>query len=197
MFEKIPKARADLTPGCLYAIADGDWIYYGQVTVDKSVGFFDRRDRAVAEPEDVLTAAENAVLLIQYPSIGRALRSGSWKKLGRYPLAEAFQQPITLVQWPVGTVRVTVWRNGAPAYETTVDDPEIQDLERFAAWDAEYHVPPRLRLDFSGSRETTTIGGPIWRERKLAEHLAKRSAEFPWFALPDGWVSTKASSSPM
>ena len=48
MFSPNPKARADLKPGILYAlVGEGTWLYYGQVTPDKSVGFFRRRDREV------------------------------------------------------------------------------------------------------------------------------------------------------
>jgi hypothetical protein len=191
MFDVDPKARADLKPGTLYAVAgEGKWVYYGQVTPDKSVGFFKRRDRDITPSEEVLAAPLMAVIGVAYPSIGRALRAGSWKKLGRYPLPEPLRSPRATVQWPVGTLQVTVWLGGVPKYETTVDDPAIQNMERMASLDAEDHVPQRLTADFGAEKAEWHIGGPIWRERWIKEQYALRFPDAPWHKLPTEWVPT-------
>lgn len=61
MFERKPTARADMTAGALYAVnGEGGWIYYGQVTPEKTVGFFRRRDRQPATPTTADYGAEEA-----------------------------------------------------------------------------------------------------------------------------------------
>ena len=65
MFEEKQTARADLTAGTLYAITGNDgWIYYGQVTPEKCVGFFQRRDRQLAEATDALAAPVMSVITV-------------------------------------------------------------------------------------------------------------------------------------
>jgi hypothetical protein len=67
MFEKDPKARADFKVGTLYAIWGlADWIYYGQVAVDKSVAFFFRRDRKIAASADVLDSPIMSRMLVDF-----------------------------------------------------------------------------------------------------------------------------------
>jgi len=193
VFQGDPKARADLKVGTLYAVlGEGELIYYGQVTPDKSVGFFRRRDREVADVQAILSSAVMAVVTVAYPSITRALRAGLWHKLGRYPLVEALRAPRRVVQWPVGTLSVTVWEVGAEtAHETRVEDPAIQDLERVAVWDAEHHIPARLTADFGAEPPKWHIGGPLWRERRVKEEMAKRCPGHPWHQLPPDWVATE------
>lgn len=191
MFDANPKGRADLKSGTLYAIlGESNWIYYGQVSTEGTVGFFRRRDREVAPTGEILTTPLMAVIGVSYPSITRALRSGRWKKLGRFELAAELCELPPTVQWPVGTLDVTVWAGGEARYETRVDDPAIQTLERIAAWDAEGHIPARLTADFGQEEGEWHIGGPIFRERKLKEEIARRSPDQPWNALPSDWVPT-------
>ncbi len=191
MFETQASARADMTAGALYAIAgDGGWIYYGQVTPRKTIGFFKVRDRKLEDPPAVLTQPIMSVVSVFYPSIGRALRSGKWKKLGRFPVVPALNEPRLAVQWPSATLTVTVWTDGAPSYDTQVDDPSIQDLELIAAWDAEYHIPERLTADFGVEPAQWYVGGPIHRERRVREERAQRSPDDPTRKLPADWVST-------
>ena len=191
MFEGDPKARADLKAGTLYAVSGDDgWVYYGQVSPDKSVGFFRRRDRQIAEIAEILAQPTMSVVKVAYPSITRALRSGLWKKLGRFDLAHDLEGPRQTIQWPVGTLVVTVWTDGKPSRDTTVDDPTIQDLERMAVWDAQHHIPGRLTADFGVERSEWNVGGPIWRERRIKEELASRNPDKSWQALPAGWVHT-------
>ena len=191
MFERDPKARADLKAGTLYAVVgEGAWVYYGQVTPDKSVGFFRRRDREVADVQTILSSPTMAVVDVAYPSITRALRAGRWIKLGCYELVEALRAPRRVVQWPVGTLNVTVWEGAETTHETRVEDPTIQDLELMAVWDAEHHIPARLTADFGAEAPEWHIGGPIWRERRVKEELAKRSPDQPWHQLPSDWVGT-------
>ena len=110
MLESDPKARADLKPGTLYALlGEQDWVYYGQVTTDKTLGFFRRRDREVAAIEAIVTSPIMSVVSVVYPSITRALRSGRWQKLGRCELVPDLQRGRRVVQWPVGTLTVTIW----------------------------------------------------------------------------------------
>jgi hypothetical protein len=90
----------------------------------------------------------------------------------------------------VGTLTVTVNLDGAAAYEARVDDPAIQDFERMAAWDAEQHIPARLTADFGAEPAEWCIGGPIWRERRVMEEMARRAPDAPGLRLPADWVPT-------
>jgi hypothetical protein len=96
------------------------------------------------------------------------------------------------ILWPVGTLTVTVWSGGKPSYETRVEDPAIQNAERIAVWDAQAHIPERLTADFGAERAEWYVGGPIWRERQVAEERACRSPDAPWEQLPADWVPTNA-----
>jgi hypothetical protein len=147
--------------------------------LEKAIGFFRRRDRDLADIEDVLATPILSVLDVNYPSITRALRVGQWKKLGRFELVEALRKPRSVVLWPVGTLRVTVHREALAVYETSVDDPAIQDFEVMAVWDADGHIPSRLTADFGLEPPEWHVGGPIWRERKVKEEYAHRFPETP------------------
>ena len=191
MFTGDPKARADLKAGTVYAVmGDDGWIYYGQVTREKRVGFFRRRDRDVADISSILSSSVMTTVSVAYPSITRALRAGQWTKLGRYELVDGLRAARRVVQWPVGTLNVTVWEGADTIHETRVDDPAIQDLEVMAVWDAQHHIPARLTADFGAEEPSWHVGGPIWRERKVKEETAKRFPDQPWNQLPPGWVPT-------
>ena len=103
---------------------------------------------------------------------------------------EGLRLPAPAVQWPVGTLTVTVSDGTNAPYETRVDDPDIQNFEVMGAWDAEEHIPARLTADFGLEEAEWHVGGPVWRERKVKEELARRFPEQPWHRLPDDWVST-------
>ena len=195
-FPQEPKARADVKTGTLYAISGvSNWIYYGQKSDDRTIGFFRRRDRQVANSADILSSPIMSRLLIFYDSVGRAFRSGAWKKLGRYATCTELRESHPFVQWPVGTLDVTVWVGGVERTVTRVEDPAIQYLEIMAFYDAEYHVPERLAVDFDPVEASQTvenawaIGGPIWRERRVREERARRHPS-PWNELPADWVPT-------
>lgn len=189
MFEKQPKARVDMTGGTLYAVCGVDgWIYYGQVTAEKKIGFFQRRDREPIDAAILLCTPIMAVVAIAYPSITRALRSGLWKKLGRFTTALDLVAPRPMVQWPVGTLTVTVWEADGTSRDTPVHDPTIQDMELVAVWDAEHHIPGRLMADFGCEQAAWDVGGPIGRERWIREEAARRWPDQPWHKLPDDWV---------
>lgn len=191
MFEEQLTARADLTAGMLYAIAGSEgWLYYGQVTPEKRVGFFRRRDRKLSKASDVLAAPVMSVITVGYPSITRALRSGRWKKLGRFPVVSELVAPRPSVQWPAGTLDVSVWLGDRSDHDTRVDDPAIQNMELMAIWDAEEHIPARLIADFGAEKAEWHVGGPIWRERRVKEEMAARSADQPGHQLPPDWVPT-------
>ena len=191
MFEKEPSARADLKPGTLYAVAGEEaWVYYGQVTPEKKVAFFRYRDRKAACAEAPLAAPIMSVITVAYPSITRALRSGSWKKVGRAPVVDELVEPRPSVQWPVGTLTVSVWVGSEPTRDTRVDDPSIQGMELMAVWDAEHHIPARLTADFGEEKPEWHVGGPILRERRIMEERAMRFSDQPWHKLPADWVFT-------
>lgn len=192
MFEPDPKARADLKPGTTYAVTgEGGWVYYGQVAPGKHLVFFRYRGRQLEPPGVALGHPSMSTIMVAYPSITRALRAGYWKKLGRLPFAPASASPL-IVQWPVGTLTVTVWSSSGDEalYETRVEDPAIQDAELMAVWDAQEHIPKRLTADFGTEDPQWDVGGPIRRERRIKEELARRFPDQPWHQLPDDWVPT-------
>ena len=83
-----------MSAGALYAVTgEAGWIYYGQVTPEKRVGFFRRRDRKPSAVDDVLAAPIMAVISVAYPSIMRAVRNGQWQKLGRFSVVRELVAP--------------------------------------------------------------------------------------------------------
>ena len=187
-FPPAPRARADLKAGALYAIDGGDsFVYYGQVAANKQVGFFRFRNQTVTVSE-ALSAEAMCRFGVSYPSIGTALRAGVWFSLGRHELrSELIEEPV-LVQWPVGTLEVTLWKGASVIGTTQVHDPTIQNLEIIAAYDATFHVPPWLRADFAQAQDAWSVGGSVWRARRMKEDLATRHPEQPWHKLPQEWV---------
>ena len=131
-----------------------------------------------------------SLITVNLPSIGRAVRSGSWKKLGRAAVADRLKAPQPTVGWPVGTLMVTVEYDGEVSYDSTIDDPAIQELELAAVWDAEHHLPARLTADFGAEEGGWSVGGSVFRERQIAEERARRWPDQPWHQLPSGWVPT-------
>lgn len=192
MFEAKQTARADMAAGTLYAVSgEAGWIYYGQVTREKKVGFFRRRDLQPAPADEVLNTPVMVVTNVAVPSITRAMRTGKWKKLGKFPVVGALVASQPSVQWPVGTLTVTVWNGDGPDYDTRVEDSAIQNMELMAVWDATEHIPARLTAEFGAEEAEWHIGGPIWRERRIREERAARFKDQPWHRLPDGWVPTE------
>jgi len=90
MFDADPKARADLRAGTLYAIAgESAWIYYGQVTLDKAIGFFRRREHNLAGPEGVLSSNVMTTVVVAHPSIHRpSIEVRSMEESGPFPAAQ-------------------------------------------------------------------------------------------------------------
>lgn len=190
MFEAQPNARGDLRPGTLYAVTgEGKWIYYGQVMSDRCIGFLRRRDREIAAPEVILSAPVMARISVAWPSVGRAVRSGLWKRLGASIMHPDLMAPPPMVQWSVGTSIVTVF-DGAVEYDTRVEDPAIQEYEIAAAWEAECHIAERLTADYGAEPAEWHVGGPVWRERRVHEERARRFPEAAWHQLPADWVTT-------
>ncbi|WP_420381432.1 hypothetical protein [Novosphingobium sp.] len=193
MFEGKPSSRADLKSGTLYAVyGERQSIYYGQVTSDKRIGFFRRRDHNVASPIDILSSPVMAVVTVVYPSITRALRSGAWSRLGRFELTSALKEPWPMVRWSAGTLIVGVM-DGDMEYDARVEDQAIQAMEIIAGWDAEEHIPARLTADFGKEEAAWNIGGPVWRQRRVKEEYARRFPDSPWHQLPADWVRTDVS----
>lgn len=187
-FATLSSARADLKPGAMYAIDGGDsFIYYGQVAPNAQIGFFKLRSRAVSVTEALASKFMSRFGVAQ-PSIAKAVRTGKWLSLGRHAIRpELLEEPL-LVQWPVGTLEVTLWRGGSIVGTTQVHDPSIQHLEIIAAYDAVRHVPERLRADFDQPDDAWRVGGSIRRERLKKQDLAARFPEQPWHRLPAEWV---------
>ena len=192
MFRPDPKARASLVAGTVYAVAGADgWIYFGQVTPQKRIGFLRFRSREIGTLDRLLSFPIMSEVTVHYPSIGEALRRGLWRKIGKAALHPDLSVPRAQVQWPAGTLTVTVWPgDGSPAYDTRADDPVIQSLEIMAAWDAARHVPGRLPADFDPASEQPLLG-PILRVRRGKERLARRFPDTAGNALPADWVSTE------
>ena len=187
-FSKDPKARASKSPGMLYAITDGNFIYYGQVSIDGSMGFFKVRSVAELNPKDVVQNPVMSRFGIHQPTIGQALREGHWKKLGKYELHQDLKVTRPIVQWPSLELNVSVWLDGKVIKNTSAFDPEIQEYEVIMAYDAIDHVPRRLAVDFEESSNDLEYGGPVWRHRKLKEHFAKKFPDMEHHELPEEWV---------
>lgn len=189
-FPASPKARGNLTPGVVYAIDGGDsFIYYGQVAVNKQIGFFHFRSQML-ELEEALASGFMSRFGVQYATIGLALRLGTWQLLGKRALASQLIDEPILVQWPVGTLEVTLWKGTSVVGKTVVHDPSIQALEVISAYDAVHHVPRRLRADLTGKHDQWSVGGSVLWHRQQKQRLAEQNPDKPWSALPDQWVFT-------
>jgi hypothetical protein len=128
--------------------------------------------------------------VVTHPSIGRAVRSGLWKFLGRQKNHGTLLSPAPLLQWSVGTIEGSVWLGPKVICATAVADPKIRDSEVIAGWDAEPHLPARLKSDFGDEGASEFIGGIVHRERKLNETMARKFPEQPVHQLPAKWVHT-------
>jgi hypothetical protein len=190
-FAPDPKTKASFATGTLYSISGKDgWVYFAQVAPDRTLGFL--RYRA-ADDADELGALTHPVMFrttVFFGSVGRALREGVWRKLGRHAPRPELLHPFTCVQWAVGTLNTTVWNGGKPTHDTRVDDPAIQDLEVMAVWDAVAHIPDRLVADFGAEAADWHVGGPVWRERRVKEEFARRFPEARQHQLPADWIRT-------
>jgi hypothetical protein len=62
------------------------------------------------------------------------------------------------------------------------------------AYDAEFHVPERLRLDYNGGVDAWLIGGSIRRERLKKQALARKFPDARRHQLP--MLFFEASSDP-
>ncbi|MEM8725196.1 MAG: hypothetical protein AAGE86_06720 [Pseudomonadota bacterium] len=167
-FEADPRARGSTKPGMVYAVSgEHGWIYWAQVKSELEIGFFRYRSKNPSEAEVALTHEVMVELMLSIPSIGRALRSGAWKKIGVRPIGESLAEQRLKVHWSDGHEVATVHALGAEGgYQTSYDDPEIQDLDIIAAWDAEYHIPSRLTAEYEGEPEKNRFGGPMWQTRR-------------------------------
>jgi len=186
MFPPNPAARASFKPGTVYAVAgNDDWVYFGQITPLHDFGFFRFRSRNSNDLPAALASDIMCRFSIATPSIGDALRQGCWQRLGATPLHSDLESPRVSVQWPMFSTRVvvhrTVTRNSSTpntSYETTIDDPQIQEYEIAAVWDARHHVPPRLQCDFGSEPCDDSIGGPVWRQRRQELHFTMKFSHY-------------------
>jgi hypothetical protein len=176
-------------PGTVYAITGyDDYIYYAQIAADGTIGFFKFRSSSL---EDFKTVSTNSIMsrfIVSFPSIGRALRSGLWLKLGVHRLIPELNNSVEMAQWPVGELNVSIWRDEEIVKETSVFDPEVQQIEIIQAYDADYHVNDRLQADFEDPENVFEVGGNISRERKIKEMLAEKHQDQPWHQLPADWI---------
>jgi len=191
MFKLDPKARANFSPGTVYAISVDGKIYYGQISNHTPIGFFKLRTIELLEFEDVLNYPVMSQFIIERPSVGRALRKGVWKNIGKGQIHEDLKQPRPCVQWPVGELTVSVWLDGKVIAQTSVFDPDIQSYEIISAYDAIYHAPRRLKVDYEDDTTDYEFGGTVWRSRKQKEELARRFPNLKHHQLPANWVYTE------
>jgi|SRR5215475_5105974 len=195
MATKAPAAqKASWVPGTLYAVDGGEgWFYYGQVAPDRhSIGFFRFRSSDRVDASAVVAHPLMCRIGIMRPSLGKAVRAGCWTQFGKHPQHPDFFKPWGMVQCPVGTnkVRAEV-RQDSPTgpsvlvreWHTRNDDPEIQDFEVMAAWDAMAHIPGRLKADYGAEPADWHVGGPLWRYRQVRQEYARRFPQ-PWHQLP-------------
>jgi len=188
-FKPSPKARANLRAGSVYAIDGGDsHVYFGQIALDKTVGFFKYRSTNISNIEKVLERPLMSRFGVNYQSIGLALRAGNWLNLGKFHLNVELSTIPFVVQWPFGTLEVTIWRGNEEVGKTKIHDPKIQNYEVISSYDAVEHVAERLRGDFEGGNDAWQSGGPVWRMRLKKEKLAERFPSQPGHALPEDWV---------
>lgn len=194
MFGENLSARASQSAGTLYAVAGPcGSIFYGQMCADGSIAFFKCRESQLSAFKPVNSTPVMSRISVSSPSLGRAVRSGIWKVIGKAGLRDELLEPSIFVQWPVGTLNVNVWHGSSVVLETRIEDPRIQELEISAVWDACDHVPLRLLVDYSPneakhiSSMAWTVAGPVWRSRCVREEYARR---FPdsHHALPADWV---------
>ena len=191
-FPVLPSARASSRRGTVYAIGGGDsQIYYGQIAADKSVGFFRYRSEKLDSIEEVL--ASELMSRFYVGSIGDALRAGRWLKLGVGELRQELAEDPLTVMWSIGSTQVEVWKGRDVVKTVTRHDPEIQDLEIMAVYDATFHAPKRLVADYRGGFDSWSVGGPVWRERVKMEEAARTHPELPWHVLPEDWVPVERS----
>lgn len=177
-----------MTPGASYAIDGGDsFIYYGQVALNQQMGFFRHRSQ-VLDSENALSSRLMSRFGVAFASVGTALRTGAWQFLGQKALAEELKEDPVLVQWPVGTLEVTLWRGATWIGKTQVHDPSIQNFEVIAVFDAKVHVPQRLRAEFNDSADSWAVGGTVFRHRQRKQALATQHPDKPWHQLPVSWV---------
>jgi len=175
-FEPDPKARGSTRPGTVYAVSGSEnWIYWAQVKSEFEIGFFDYRSKDHANTNNALKSEVILELTVNIPSIGRALRSGVWKKLGVFPIGQSLAINRPRIHWShvdreMGRTQAHIidLTRSEPAV-TSIDDPAIQGLELAAAWDAEFHVPERLAVAF-GDREPApfALGNVAFMRRKTA-----------------------------
>ena len=164
----------------MYAVHGPDgWVYFGQIATNGDFAFYRHRSSETADAGNALVSPIMSRFSVDRRSVGVALRQGVWVKLTKHAMPPALMRPCPYVQWPVGTAMVTVWsraqKDGGPTHETTIDDPLIQAYEVGSSWDAVHHVPERLQLDFGDAKpEAWQIGGPVWRQRRVAVEIAKR-----------------------
>ena len=183
-FQAGANVRASFAAGALYAVDSGEgWVYYAQVAPTRDFGFFRFRSRTTSESAAALASGLMCRIGVDYRSVGEALRTGKWLKLGKTGLHPELRRPNVYVQWPIGTHEVTVWtvkaveisrRRSIETYETVIDDPAIQDFEVAASWHAVHHIPERLKADFGTELAAWHVGGPVWRERRVAADIAHR-----------------------
>lgn len=187
-FDPNPKARASLRPGTMYAVDGGDgFLFFGQVDSFGAIGFLRCRAVIIPDPGVLLSHEIMTRIVVARPSVGRALRRGLWGRLGRYDIHPDLVENVLRVQWPAGTVHVSVWNEHNVVRQTTAFDSAIQDFEIIVTYDAEHHVAERLRFDYAPNPSEWHVGGPIRRERRMREELARRFGA-PGHQLPDGWV---------
>lgn len=174
-FEPDPKARGSTRPGTVYAVSGPKaWIYWAQVKSDLEIGFFNYRSKDLANTINALKSDVILELTVNIPSIGRALRSGVWKKLNVLPIGPSLAINRPRIHWSAvdremgrAQAHIIDLTRSEPVV-TSIDDPAIQGLELAAAWDAEFHVPERLAVAFGDSEAAPFALGNVAFMRQQA-----------------------------
>lgn len=139
---------------------------FAQVDPWRSIAFFNAvaftRDRL----GDTLRTNPMCILHVNWQSVGRALRTGAWCALGVHPMSDLLRSPKRFAHWPGFSETLVIWSGTSPEAVFRHDDPDVQDIELMAEWDAETQVSQRLEHEL-GLQLHPKVTGPVWRERML------------------------------
>ncbi len=160
------RAGDRMLPGTVYTVTVGDRTVFAQVDPWRSVAFFKSQTETGNPLQASLLKQPLCALHVNFQSVGRVLKTGAWRALGVHPMSEIVRSPKRFAHWPSFSETLVVWCGTSPERVLRHDDPEVQDVELMAVWDAQIQVPKRLE-DELGIQFHPNMTGPVWRERIL------------------------------